>query len=173
MRGETVNFNRYCTHLETKFGRWKPSMLRKSLLDLELSTGEKRVTLEAWRDFSVKFQNLIYQAGVGEEEGYQRLLEKVGGLKKFVIDKELEEEKRTPAVEISFPMQMEEEDVVEFLDHEVGEVPKTLSTLGPSKFRVTFDDKKLAEKAVGLNERRVEGTNKKIRATLVESRVSL
>jgi hypothetical protein len=63
--------------------------------------------------------------------------------------------------------------VVEFLDHEVGEVPKTLSTLGPSKFRVTFDDKKLAEKAVGLNERRVEGTNKKIRATLVESRVSL
>ena len=73
LRGELVNFNRYFTHLETKFGRGKPSMLRKSLLELELPA-EKKVTSEAWRDFSVKFQNLVHQAGVGEEEGYQRLL---------------------------------------------------------------------------------------------------
>ena len=118
LRGELVNFNRYFTHLETKFGRGKPSMLRKSLLELELPA-EKKVTLEAWSDFSVKFQNLVHQAGVGEEEGYQRLLEKVGGLRKFVIEKELEEEKKTPEVEIIFHVSLEEEEIVELLKSEV------------------------------------------------------
>ena len=37
---------------------------------------------------------------------------------------------------------------------------------------MTFESKKAAEKAVGLNERRLEG-GKKIRATLVESRATL
>jgi hypothetical protein len=63
---------------------------------------------------------------------------------------------------------------VEFLAHEVGETPKTLNMQGPSRCRVTFQDKKVAERVVGLNERRVEeGSGKKIRATLVETRVNL
>ena len=147
-------------------------MLRKALLELELPS-EKRITLEAWRDFSVKFQNLVHQAGVGEEEGYQRLLEKVGGLRKHVIEKELEEEKKTPQVEIIFPMVLEEEDVVDFLNGEVGDVPKSLLKLTPTTYRVTFDAKKTAEKAVGLNERRLEGTAQKIRATILQSRANL
>ena len=95
------------------------------------------------------------------EEGYQRLLENAGGLRKHVIEKELEEEKKTPQVEIIFPMVLEEEDVVDFLNGEVGDVPKSLLKLIPTTYRATFDAKKTAEKAVGLNERRLEGTTKK------------
>jgi hypothetical protein len=175
MQGELVNFNRYYTHLETKFGRGKFSMVRKALLELELRSEDRnKVTLESWRDFSVKFQNLVYQANVGEEEAYQRLLEKIGTLRKVIVEKEIKVEKKAPAVEVQFPFPMTEEDIVEFLAHEVGETPKTLNMQGPSRCRVTFQDKKVAERVVGLNERRVEeGSGKKIRATLVETRVNL
>ena len=70
-------------------------------------------------------------------------------------------------------MSNREEDVVDFFNGEVGDVPKILLKLTPTTYCATFDAKKTAEKAVGLNERRLEGTGKKIRATLVESRANL
>ena len=75
-------------------------------------------------------------------------------------------------MEIIFPVVLEEEEIVEFLNSEVGDVPKSLTMVAPTKCRVTFESKKAAQKAVGLKERRLEG-GKKIRATIFESRATL
>jgi hypothetical protein len=101
-------------------------------------------------------------------------LEKIGGLRNWVVEKELKEERKAPTVEVLFPMGISRDEVMEFLVESVGGPPKTLVMEGTSKCKVTYDDKKLAEKVVCLNERRLEGMGgRKIRAAAVEARMTL
>ena len=173
-QGEVVTYTRYYTYLNTKFGRVCHSQLRQKLQQLELRREGRSVTLGEWRAFVVAFNRLVFEAKVTEDEAYERLLEKIGGLRNWVVEKELKEERKTPTVEILFPMAISREDVLEFLVEAIGGPPKMLIMEGNSKCRVVYDDKKLAEKVVCLNERRLEGMGgRKIRAAAVEARMTL
>ena len=130
-RGEVVTFARYFTYLDTKFGKSRLSQVRQALQKLELQRDGKQVTLEAWRTFSVQFQNLVQESGMSEEEGYQKLIDKIGGLRNWVIDKEIKEEKKAPTVEVTFPSPLSKEEISDFLEDFVGSPPKTLVTLTP------------------------------------------
>ena len=56
----------------------------------------------------------------------------------------------------------------------MGSPQKTLVTLTPTKCKVSYDDKHKAEKVLGLNERKLEGSGgRKIRAWAVEARVTM
>ena len=173
-RGELVTFARYFTYLDSRFGKSRQSQVRQALAKLELHKDGKQVTLEAWRTFSVQFQNLVQEAGMSEEDGYEKLNEKIGGLRNWIIDKELKEEKKAPTVELTFPTPMSREEILGFLQEYVGASPKSLTTLSPTKCKVTYEDKRHAGKVVALNERKVEGSQgRKIRASAVEARVTL
>jgi hypothetical protein len=173
-RGEVVTYARYFTYLDSRFGRSRQSQVRQALQKLELQRDGRQTTLEAWRAFAVNFQNLVQESGMSEEEGYEKLLDKIGGLRNWVIEKEVKEERKAPTVELTFPMPLSREEILGFLHDQVGASPKNLVILGPTKCKVTYEDKRHAEKVVALNERRIEGSGgRKIRAAAVEARVTL
>ena len=100
-RGELVTFARYFTYLDSRFGKSRQSQIRQALVKLELHKDGKQVTLDEWRNFSAQFQNLMQEAGMSEEEGYEKLNEKIGGLRNGIIDKELKEERKAPTAELT------------------------------------------------------------------------
>ncbi len=75
--------------------------------------------MEAWRAFAVYFHNLVQESRVSEEEGSEKLLDKIGGLRNWVIEKEVKEERKAPTVELTFPMQFYREEILGFLHDQV------------------------------------------------------
>ena len=77
-----------------------------------------------------------------------------------MIEKELEKEKKTPQVEIIFPLALEEVEIVDFLNSEVGDVPKKSHYGSPNKVSCDFRIKEGGRKGSG-SEREAFGERKK------------
>ena len=104
--GKVTNFAQVFTRLEQRFGGTRQSLLRRDLNDLSLGAG--RASLEEWREFVVRFKCLIFDLNqleeMTDEAAYHVLAGKIPpGMWQWVTEKEVEEERKFPILEVCFP----------------------------------------------------------------------
>ena len=66
-----------------------------------------KTTLEEWREFSVMFENLMFEGDITEEEGNEKLEEEIiHGMVLWVAEKRVEGGQENTSLEVTFPIEL-------------------------------------------------------------------
>ena len=170
---QSPTFNQFFTMLETRFRRNRQALMRENLQELRLP--QHRATLEDWREFVVKFRFWVVELGdITEESAYTMLTEKLTpGMKHWLTDKELKEEKKHPSVEVVFPAALDESAAKTTVETLSSQTVKKIEHVTGNKWKVTWAEKDGAEKMLRLNGRMVgaQGQQGRLRVQQMETRL--